>query len=189
MGRNKRENRCECDNRRHASAMDMQENKTDNLLTGILIKIINQEHERNLKHITYSRRHNMIIDGVKEFDYKDCVSIVSDICAKVLNLPDMYRYIDKAHRNGPRRNTAPRQIIVRFIYHQDAEIVISRSNMARAVGLRVYSDYPKEIQSENILLEKVHRLSLRDGRTTKLRGNRLLYNGKHTQSGTYIKLA
>ena len=53
----------------------------------------------------------------------------------------------------------------------------------RIFSLRAYSsvlspDYPKEIQREHYLLEKVHRLARRDGRSTRLRGNKLHYNGK-----------
>ena len=147
------------------------------LLTDVLIKRINQEHESNLKHEAYSRRNNVIIEGVKEHEYEDCVNILSDICARVLNLPDMYRYIDKANRNGPKRTGAPRPIIARMLYHQDAEVIIARSSLARAAGLRIRPDYPKEVQRDNVLLEKVHRLSLRDGKPTKLNGDKLFYNG------------
>ena len=132
----------------------------------------------NLKQETYSRRNNIIIEGVQEREQEDCVYIVSDICASVLNLPDINRYIDKAHRNGPKRPSGNRPIRVRFLYHQDAEMVLSRGNMARAAGLRVIPDYPKEIQREHFLLEKVQRISAKDGRMTKLRGNKLYYNGK-----------
>ena len=162
----------------NASLSVTQEHTANQLLTDVLIKRLNQEHESNLRHETYSRRNNVIIEGVKEYEYEDCAHIVSDICAKVLNLPDMYRYIDKAHRNGPKRSNAPRPIIARFLYHQDSEVIIARSSLARAAGLRIRADYPKEIQRDNVLLEKVHKLSLRDGKSTKLRGEKLFYNGK-----------
>ena len=151
---------------------------TQSIFTDVLFKRINQEHEANLKHEAYSRRNNVVIEGVREHTNEDCVDIVADICNSVLNLPDMHRYIDKAHRYGYKKTTGPRSIIVRFIYHQDAELVLTRSGNARAAGLRLSPDYPKEIKREHILLDKIHRLALRDGRSTKLKGNRLYYNGK-----------
>ncbi len=130
----------------------------------VLSQRIDNERQRNIRLEAYGRRNNVIIEGVREHDHEDCVFLVTDICENVLNLPNIDRYIDKAHRYGPRLPRAHRPIIVRFIYHQDADMVIARQKMAREVGIRIQADYPKEIQREHYLLEKVHILALRDGK-------------------------
>lgn len=147
-------------------------------LTEALLQKIHHVHDTNLQQQAYSRRHNVLVDGVREHPHEDCVSIMADICSKVLGLHDFHRHIDKAHRYGPKRQTHPRPIIVRFVYHHDADFILSRSDCAKRAGLRFTPNYPKEIQRENALLYKVHRAAQQEGQETRLNANALHYKGK-----------
>ena len=141
-----------------------------------LTKRINQLEDKCATQEDYSRRHNVIIEGVQEYEGEDCYDIVADVCNRALGLPNMDAYIDKTHRVGPRREGATRAIIVRFLYHQDADRVLAKASIGRRAGLNIHADYSKDTLRERLQLEKVHRLAQRDGKTTRLVGSKLLYN-------------
>lgn len=147
-------------------------------LTEAFLNKLQQEHEINLNLQAYSRRHNVLVEGVREHPNEDCIDIMADICSRVLGLHDFHRHIDKAHRYGPRRAAQPRAIIVRFLYHHDADIVLAKGEYARKAGLRITPNFPKEIQRENALLYKVHRAAQQQGQDTRLNANQLHYKGQ-----------
>ena len=127
-----------------------------------------------------------MIEGVKENDRENCVDIAADICHRALNLPGIGKYIDVAHRLGPKRSMSFRPIVVRFIYHQDAARILARAHHARRFQLSIRPDYTKEVLRERVQMEKVHHLAYRDGKSTQLNGTTLWYNGAKYSLSTVL---
>ena len=53
-------------------------------------------------------------------------------------------------------------------------MVLTQHSKAKAAGLRVSPDLPKEIQREKILLEKVQKLAHQDGTVFKIEGKQMV---------------
>ena len=105
------------------------ENKTEPLYFDFLAKQLNNIKKTEQSHEAYSRRANVIFGGIREQDFENCYHIVDDVCARVLGLPNMHKYVDKCHRVGRKTTSYPRDIIAKFLYHHDADLILSRASM------------------------------------------------------------
>ena len=114
-------------------------------------KIIDQE--------TYSRRSNLVINGIPEHPNQNLFNVFRSIAKHELNL-EREPIIDRIHRLDPppkTNNQRPRPIIVRFTHYQDRMMVWNNRNQRdpqnmdpryqnRAPRFTITEDFPPEVK-------------------------------------------
>ena len=144
----------------------------------VLSKKLKDMKKSETAHEAYSRRANVMFGGIREQEHENCHHIISDVCDKVLGMKNMHMYIDKCHRVGRKNDNYPRDIIAKFLYHQDAEEVLSRASYGKHAKVHIFPDYIKDVKRDRAILLKVHRQAQQDGKRSKLVSNKLFYNGQ-----------
>ena len=122
-----------------------------------LIKMIDQQVQRIFQLETYSRRSNLVIEGVEESEGEVCPQIVSETLHKYFKITVSQASIDKAHRFGRAFGDRPRPIMVRFTSHitRDNVLYAARSIKDKPMNIFVNEDLPSEVKSQRADLRSV----------------------------------
>ena len=118
--------------------------------------------EKILAQDTYTRRENLIFEGIPEDPDESNKQTVVKICElftdqlEIQNAKDIL--FQRCHRMGPRSSTnssKPREIIVRFAFFSDREKIWSNRNKFKGTEIIVKEDFPEEIEQRRYILFQV----------------------------------
>lgn len=137
---------------------------------------VKHQDDKLVKMELYSRRHNIVIDGVNEGEEDDCVNIVSDIFKSKLMLNDIQ--IDKCHRNGPQKNHQKRQIICRLAFQRDRELVLKKKPMLKGTGIYISEDLGYENNMIKRDLSNVLKIARKSDKKVTVENGMIKYKGK-----------
>ena len=150
-----------------------------------------KQTERIEKMDAYSRRCNLIFEGVAENRSENCAEIINDILAQFLGIINAKIGFDKVHRMGKGGNnpeSRPRVIIVKFTKHAYADDVYSRRRYLARSGVWIKRDYPEKTGKEVEILEKiVDMTSTSRDKAILTASNNILYKGEIYDSDTIRK--
>lgn len=156
--------------------------KTENLKHEIetLKNTIAHQNEDLKKLDIYSRRFNVIIEGVKESPYRNTETLVRDILKEKCHINSIE--IDKCHRIGYVKKdhstiSRPRKIIVRFRSHRDRDTVIENRKHLKGTGLIISEDYGPELNKDEAELRPILRLAKKSDSNAFLKQGTLTYKG------------
>lgn len=94
----------------------------------------------------YSRRKNIEIHGVKEFENENLVTIVTDLASKLQLLPPTSQSIETAHRLRAREGrTAP--ILVRFTERSTRDMRIKKRVSLKSEGIYVNENLTRTLKN------------------------------------------
>ena len=91
----------------------------------------------------YSRRNNIIVDGVMEVDGETTEKLQRDIEKLFSEKLDLKPAIDNIHRLGSKfnkRDTRPRSVIVKLTRFQDRQNCLKRSRLLRGTNVYINED-------------------------------------------------
>ena len=139
--------------------------------------------DRLVKLETYSRRDNLLLDGVPEAASgvrEDCKKLVLGIIANNLKLPDIDgTRIVSCYRSGPppsqrqRKNNVPRSILFQLQFLGDRERIWKARFNLRGSKMFINEDFPQEVQQRRKTLFPVLKHVQKSGKGGFLRGDRL----------------
>lgn len=105
----------------------------------------------------YSRRENLIIQGIPESRDENCEAKVKKIFVEKLRIADVDNMIlQRVHRNKSEKK--PRPMVVRFLSSKDRQKIWNAKSQLRGTNILIVEDFPKEIIARrNILLPYMQR--------------------------------
>ena len=138
----------------------------------LLQKKITQLEERNLSQEMYTRRHNVIIEGLLEEENEVTKSLVLNCLTKAFKIQLNDDMIDKCHRYGKSINGRPRPVIARFVNHstRDRVLYTARNLKTKPKNVYVNEDLPYEIKARRADVRAVAKFAKTQGATVKQRG-------------------
>lgn len=128
----------------------------------------------------YSRRANIIIDGLKETEKENCLEVVMTMFETNLKIVDAKNSVkvDQVHRIGTKHAGKARPMIVRFMSVKDRMIPWAKKRELTGSGIWLNEDYPPTIRRIRRLLYKVRKENLKKDRDMYVRYDKLIYKGK-----------
>ena len=135
-------------------------------------------HEHNIQLEMYSRRHNVIIEGLDE---KENENIADKFVACLLEMFQIRidpHSIDKVHRFGRSVNGRPRPVVARFTTHSQRDTVLfSYRNMrVKPNGVYINEDLPQKVKSRRSEIRAVYLHAKAKGAKAKLLGDKVIIN-------------
>ena len=135
------------------------------------------ERRFNLQE-SYSKRHNIIIEGLPEAQGEDTERRAFHLMADTMKLPIAQSDIDKCHRFGRVINNRPKPIIVRCIAHSTRDKVLQAARRCphKPESVFLNEDLPVPLKKERAVLRQTAKHAESTGATVKLAGDRLMVN-------------
>ncbi len=129
---------------------------------------------------SYSRRENLIFDGIVETKGESCYNKVMDIMINTMGLRWAGDYrIDRCHRLHPNFAFGGiKPIIVRFNYHQDRQQVWSNKHRLKGSNIFLREDFPSIIDSRRKCLWPILKLAKEVDKNALLIGDQLIFRNK-----------
>ena len=118
------------------------------------VKEIAQLNKKNAYIEAYSRRENLLFEGIpespatgSEADAEDTESILRSFIGSTLKVenPDAIEF-QRVHRLGRKKTKSPRIIIAHFLRFSDRQMIAQHARKLRVNTFRIYPDFPKSIQ-------------------------------------------
>ena len=124
------------------------------------LKKKNENLEEKLLHLDeYSRRENLVLEGIKESGLdEDCFKSVYSVLEQVGLKKFQFQ---RCHRLGRYKPGITRAIIVRFVLFQEKMEVVKKRDELRTHKVLIHDDFPPEISAQRAKLRPVLRY-LRD---------------------------
>jgi hypothetical protein len=127
-----------------ADKIDKNSEKIVNL--EINVRKLDYYRERVIQLETYSRRDNLLFDGVKSHANpersSDCVEAIYKIMEDEMGIDNARQLkITRAHRTGPSFNGKPRSMIVRFHFYPDRQLVWSKRFCLKNTNIWLNEDF------------------------------------------------
>ena len=133
--------------------------------------------QRLIEQEAYSRRENIVIDGLKEEEHEDCEAEVQALLSHKLGVDSCS--FERCHRQGKRTVGArPRRIIARLTHFKDKLRIMKNVNRLEGCSIFINNDYPVEIERERAAMRPYLRLAKKKDDKAKLVQNKLLFKGK-----------
>ena len=126
----------------------------------------------------YSRRYNLLFDGVKEEQNEDCKQIIMNILREKLQLA-MDRTVDVAHRNGNPFQGKNRKIIVKFHSLEHRQLVWANRRKLKDTSLFMSEDFCEETKSARSRLIPIKKAAWKHQHNAKLVKDELIIDGVH----------
>ena len=143
------------------------------------LKLENKElKEKMLKQEIYSRRENVIIDGIEETEREDCLSTVTSMFADLDGVGHVK--LERCHRLGrksPHQPVKPRPIIARFLHHTEKVKVMKKWSSLKQKGIFIRDDFPIEVIARRAKLKPVLNKAKTEDDNAKLIMDKLLFKG------------
>ena len=137
------------------TAMD-EVNKCNQVIQVLTVKTkeIDYLKEKIIQAESYSRRDNLIFEGIREQEQEDCEKLIMDILVKDLKISDARQRIKftRVHRLGGRAPNRIRPIIVRFHYFKDKQDVWDLRRKLKGTDVWMSEDFPTEIRNRRQVL-------------------------------------
>ena len=118
-------------------------------------------HEQNLKLDTYSRRDNLVLDGIPEADGESdtvCLDTVYDILINKMSIQNAREMrIVRCHRLGSKVSGArrPRSIIFRLHWFGDRQTIWNARQNLKGTNIFISENFPPEIEQRRRILYPV----------------------------------
>lgn len=130
---------------------------------------------------TRSMRNNLLFGGIREASQEaDTEAVLKEFIKTELDIEDANEIkFEAVHRLRPRRDGKPRSIVARFESRRDRDRIL-RAAPTKLLNKREYTineQYPSEINERRQLLFPIMREARRNGKTAKLRGDKLYIDG------------
>jgi ribA/ribD-fused uncharacterized protein len=160
---------------------NFQSIKTENML----LKTENQALKQNIvllnekidRQEAYSRKHNLLLHGVKE-DQAPIITTVRRILGS-MGIPEPNNImIDDAHRLGQMSKTRNRPIIFRLILKSDRNLIWDARRNLKGSDIFISEDLPEVYQRQRNLLKPVLMAAKSSGKKAIFVANKLLIDGK-----------
>lgn len=138
---------------------------------------------------SYTRRENLLLDGVPEHAKEDTLQTVKDIFTQKLKLTGDFE-IQRCHRLGqiptkgnqqtdrPRTEGRPRPIIVRFLRAPDRMTVWSNRRLLKGSGIFLREDFAAVIEYRRRSMYPILKLSKTLDEKSHIRIDKLIYKGQ-----------
>lgn len=156
-----------------------EDQKKENNLLKLRFKVLD---EKRIQAETYSRRDNLIFDGIPEpqdetkWDLYNKILDVLRVKMKFHQVEDI-KFV-RWHRYGRSYGNKPRAVMVKFHFFPDKERVWDARKELKNTDIWVSEDFPVEIKNRRQVLMPIYRAALRtEGVTASLNRDRLFLNG------------
>ena len=126
----------------------------------------------------YSRRYNLLFDGVKEEQNEDCKQTIMNILREKLQLA-MDWTVDVAHRNGKPVQGKNRKIIVKFRSLEHRQLVWANRRKLKDTSLFMSEDFCEETKSARSRLTPIMKAAWKHQHNAKLVKDELIIEGVH----------
>ena len=132
-------------------------------------------HERVVQQEAYSRRENIIIDGMTETENENCEVRVQEM----FGFMDVGSFaLQRCHWIGRRTDkNRPRAIIVRFSKFGDKVKVMSQGAKLKGTGLYIKDDFPTEWATKRASLRPVLKVAKEHDESAALIQDKLRFKG------------
>ncbi len=138
----------------------------------------------------YSRRENLIFEGIPETKDESCLDKVFDIMINVFKVPEAAHFrVDRCHRlhGNVFKPDDPRPIIVRFNYHPDRLKILKNRRNLKGTKYVLREDHPGIIDSRGRALAPVLRAARNTDKYAAVYGDELVYKKKRYSWGNLPK--
>ena len=126
----------------------------------------------------YSRKDNLIFDGVEESAKENCMAKVKDILKQKLDIADAESIVfQRLHRlhYGP----APRPIMCRFLNYNERQRVWTARNRLKGTNIYLREDFSSDVMAERRILAPILKRARETGHKAFLQKNHLVINDHH----------
>lgn len=118
--------------------------------------------EKLIQGECYSRRDNLIFEGIREQNDEDCEAKIMDILVTNLKILDARNRIKftRVHRLGGQLPYKTRPIIVKFHFFKDRQEVWSLRRRLKGTDIWMSEDFPVEIRNRRQVLQPIYQKAL-----------------------------
>ena len=132
--------------------------------------------EKLLKQDEYSRRENLIFEGLSESGKnEDCFDLINNVL-KSVGLENIR--FQRCHRLGQYKPLKKRAIVARFVFFQDKLAVLKKREDLRDNGIIIHDDLPPEVSARRARLRPILRYLKDNGEEATLIRDKLMYKGE-----------
>ena len=156
-----------------------RELKVERAKTTTLQRELNYAKQHILHLETYSRKHNIVIEGMPEVPGETRVmDQVQKFFYEQLNLDIKPSDIDKAHRYGRVFNNKPRPILVRFMGIASRDLVLQNVKKLREARSPIYvnEDLPPEVKRQRADMRAIATYARHLNESAVVKGDTLTLN-------------
>ena len=121
-----------------------------------------QVKDQLVRSEAYSRRDNLLLNGIEENDSEDLLQIVYATLENNLGFVDAKSKIKivRCHRLGPKktdRHAKPRPVIFKLHYYPDRESIWKQRSLLKGTNISLSEDFPQEILTKRQVLDAIRR--------------------------------
>ena len=148
---------------------------------GALANKLRELTKRNLTHEVYSRKSNLVLEGLAEAENENLERKVINCLDDQFHIKAKATDFDKIHRFGRSFGGRPRPVIIKFVTHsaRDSVLFAARDLRNKPPNLFINEDLPSEVKSQRSDLRTVSIQARKAGaRTVKLAGDKLTINNR-----------
>ena len=141
---------------------------------------------------SYSRRNNLIFEGIKE-EGQNTISEVFKFLCTVLGYTQQEcdnLLIANCHRLGKKvQSTKPRPLIVRFALDTQRNDVWLKTHLLKKTGFIIREDFPNEVTNRRKFMYPLYIEAKKKDRTVKLNGDKIVFRRKTYSYNEAFELA
>ena len=143
--------------------------------------IVNAKVENQILYLdTYIRRESLIFGGIQEEPNEPNIRTAEKIREMFTNSlgtvnPGILKF-QRCHRLGQKKagSNQPREIIVKFLYYPDRELVLDRRKTFSGTNLYMNEDFPQEISRRRSKLYPAFKLAKEKHHKAKMQADKLI---------------
>lgn len=197
------QNKLDLNNKQSMSALEMAQNVSDKFDKQCkLIDELKAENEALKKDLrannekltalnNYSRRSNLIFDGITE-QPDETSSALLDKIHQVFGKMNISNYkcikLERYHRLGHKAGKSNRPVIIRFSFFQDRELIWSNKKNLKGSQIYLREDFCKETLEYRQSLFPIIKAAKSDGKRCVVVGDTLIIDGKRYPRGALHNL-
>jgi ribA/ribD-fused uncharacterized protein len=141
------------------------------------MKAHNEQLSKQISDIdSYSRRSNLIFEGIAESRSEIPWKKVQNVLNNKLGIDCSHIKIERCHRLQGGRTT-PKPIIVRFNWYADRQAVWENRRFLRGSQIFIREDFPPAVQRARISLNHTLSLAKTADKRASLKGDKLIFKG------------
>ena len=122
----------------------------------------------------YTRRENIVIDGLKERDFENPDQACQDLFHQLGVGPFP---LHRCHRLGKTRQGRERRMIVRFVNYQDKIAVMTNCKHLKGTNIYINNDLPIEFETRRTVLRRVLKHVKQADKEAKLVNDQIKFKG------------
>ena len=145
------------------------------------IEYLKRQNEILAKHIndldSYSRRSNLIFEGVPESKRENPWYKIEDILTTNLGIDTTYMQIERCHRLHSSQ-TSPKPIIIRFNWFANRQEVWENRRKLKGTSIFIKEDFPPDIQRARQSMNATLSLAKTADKRATLKTDKLIFKGE-----------